>query len=113
MAGLAAPIVLWQLKKGEFPALDQHGRVVANWLATELVLLVVSSLLCFFVVGFLPLIILLLLGVIFPIIGAVKASRGELWTYTLSILKSLRFNNYPWIFSSKPLDFSENIVIIQ
>jgi len=30
IAGLIAPIIIWQLKKNELPGLDEHGKVVAT-----------------------------------------------------------------------------------
>lgn len=32
LAGLVAPIVIWQLKKTELPGIDVHGKVVVNWI---------------------------------------------------------------------------------
>jgi hypothetical protein len=31
-AGFIAPIVIWQIKKTDYPELDPHGKNVANWL---------------------------------------------------------------------------------
>ncbi|MEQ1904162.1 MAG: DUF4870 domain-containing protein, partial [Pirellulaceae bacterium] len=32
MAGLLAPILIWQLKKNEMPELDAHGKMVLNFM---------------------------------------------------------------------------------
>ena len=37
------------------------------------------------VIGFLLLGVLAILGIVFPIIGGIKASNGEVWPYPLSI----------------------------
>jgi len=85
LAGLVAPIIIWQLKKEEMPGLDAHGKVVANWIISSIIYLGVSVLLIFVLIG-IPLILLLcLVGVIFPIIGGIKASDGEVWKYPMSI----------------------------
>lgn len=85
VAGLVAPIVIWQIKKKELPGIDVHGCHVVNWIITEIILLVVSIILIFLFIG-IPLVIVLgVLGIVFPIIGAVKASNGQVWRYPLSI----------------------------
>ena len=84
-AGWIAPILIWQLKKTEMPSLDAHGKVVMNWIISELIYCAISFILVFVVVGIPLLIVLLLLGIIFPIIGAIKAGDGIVWKYPLSI----------------------------
>jgi uncharacterized Tic20 family protein len=82
--GLAVPIVLWQMKR-EDPVVDRHGRIVVNWIITELILLLIGFLLSFIIIG-IPL--LWLLGIcmaVFPAIGAVQAYRGEAWDYPATI----------------------------
>ena len=90
IAGLAVPLVLWLLKKDESGVIDLHGKIVMNWIITEFILALVFGLLCFVVIGFPLLFALMALGVIFPILGAVKAQNGEAWPYPLS----LRFFNH-------------------
>lgn len=85
LAGLIVPIVLWQVKKAESPLIDRHGRIVMNWIITEFIFLVVFALLAFVLVGIPLLIALGILGIIFPIIGGIKANHGEVWSYPLSI----------------------------
>lgn len=85
LAGLIVPIVLWQIKKNDSELIDRHGRIVVNWIITEFILAIVFLLLCFVLVGIPLLIALAVVGVVFPIIGAVKASNGEAWTYPCSI----------------------------
>jgi len=85
MAGLIVPIVLWQVKKDESEVIDRHGRVVVNWILSQLIYAFVSGLLCMIVIGIPLLLALVAVGIIFPIIGALKANSGELWPYPLSI----------------------------
>lgn len=84
-AGFVLPIILWQVKKDEMPAVDAHGKVVVNWLISALIYGAICGLLSFLLIG-LPLLgILGILSIVFPIIGAIKANEGVLWTYPLSI----------------------------
>ena len=84
-AGLLAPILIWQLKKNELPGLDVHGKAVANWIISMVIYSAVCIVLVFFLIG-IPLLILLgLVGIAYVIIGGIKASSGEVWTYPGSI----------------------------
>ena len=84
-AGLIAPIVIWQLKKEEMPEIDAHGKMVANFILSMLIYGVVSALLTFVVIGIFLLIALSVIGVVFPIIGGIKANSGVLWKYPLTL----------------------------
>ncbi len=85
LAGLIVPIVLWQIKKHDSAVIDQHGRIVVNWIITEFILGIVFAILCFAVIGIPLLMALAVVSIIFPVIGAVKANNGEVWRYPGSI----------------------------
>jgi uncharacterized protein len=85
VAGLLAPILIWQLKKGEMPELDAHGKMVINFMISMLIYSLVSFVLLFVFVGVLCYIALFIMGIAFPIIGGIKANNGELWKYPLVI----------------------------
>ncbi len=85
IAGLIAPIVIWQIKKSEYPIIDAHGKVVMNFLISFAIYGVVGVVLTFVLIG-IPLLALLgVLGIAFPIIGGIKANNGEVWRYPLTI----------------------------
>ena len=79
------PLILWLVKRNESRMIDMHGRIVMNWLLSQLLYTFIFGLLCFIFIGFPLLAILGLLAIIYPIIGAVKASSGETWNYPGSI----------------------------
>lgn len=97
LAGLLAPIVIWQMKKYELPELDLHGKMVLNWIISQVIYVAV----CFglFVMAFtfsgignpitlmaFPLIFIIgLLGLIFAVIGGMHAKNGNVWHYPLSL----------------------------
>lgn len=85
LGGVIAPIVIWQLKKDEIPALDAHGKMIVNWIISSLIYSVISFVLLFVLVGILGFIALAVIGVVFPIVGAIKANNGEIWEYPLTI----------------------------
>lgn len=85
LAGLIVPIVLWQMKKDESGVIDQHGRIVVNWIITEVILGIIFALLCFLCIGIPLLMVLAVVGIVFPIVGAIKANNGEVWPYPCSM----------------------------
>jgi uncharacterized protein len=85
IAGIIAPIVLWQMKKDEIAGLDAHGKMIVNWMISCLIYSVISFVLAFVLIGFVGFFAIAVMGLIFPIIGGVKANNGELWEYPLTI----------------------------
>lgn len=83
--GALATILIWQIKKDEMPALDAHGKMATNWLISFSIYFIVSLFLMIFIIGFLLLPIVWVIGVVFPIIAGVKANNGEYWQYPLTI----------------------------
>ncbi|MDX1963493.1 MAG: DUF4870 domain-containing protein [Pirellulales bacterium] len=84
-AGLILPILIWQVKKNELPGVDIHGKIAVNAIITFLIYGIFSILLCFVLIGIPLLFALGLAGIIFPIIGGIKANNGEAWKYPLLI----------------------------
>jgi len=83
--GVILPIVLWQTQKEKMPALDAHGKMVANWMISVTIYAVISVILMIVIIGFLTILAVAVMGILFPIIGAVKANNGELWEYPVTI----------------------------
>ena len=83
--GGAAPIVMWAISKDDSRSANRHGMVILNWYLSALIYGVVSGLLCLIFVGIPMVMALAALTVIFPMIGAMKANEGTLWSYPLSI----------------------------
>ncbi|WP_437185498.1 DUF4870 domain-containing protein [Planctomicrobium sp. SH668] len=88
LLGFIAPIVIWQLKKDEFPALNAHGRNITNWMISVVIYSIIGFMLAFVLIGIPFLMLLVAVAVIFPIIGGIKASEGVAWKYpgTISFL---------------------------
>ncbi|MGB3533393.1 MAG: DUF4870 domain-containing protein [Microcoleaceae cyanobacterium] len=84
-AGLIVPIVIWQVKKKELPELDIHGKIVTNWIISQLIYIAISTILIFFLIGIPLLFAIFVASIIFPIIAGIKANNGKIWKYPLSI----------------------------
>jgi len=83
--GLIVPIIIWQLKKEDLPGLDEHGKIVVNWIISTIIYTVICLALSFFLIGLFLLPILLGVNIVFPIIGGIQANKGKLWKYPLSL----------------------------
>jgi len=83
--GVIAPIIIWQMNKDKTPALDAHGKMIVNWMLSALIYSVVSFVLLIVAIGVLGFIALFVTGIVFPIVGAIKANNGEFWEYPLTI----------------------------
>lgn len=83
--GILAPILIWQLKKEEHPQLDQHGKMIFNWMISQFLYTCIAGILAIFIVGVPILIVLGIISVVFPIIGALKAADGLFWKYPMTI----------------------------
>ncbi len=84
LAGFVAPFAIWLLMKEGMPEMDEHGRNVADWIVTSTICYVVFGLLCLIAIGIPLLMLMAVLSLVFPIIGAVKASQGVAWRYPLT-----------------------------
>lgn len=87
--GLVIPILIWQMKKAEFPSLDAHGKVVVNWIISAAIYGFAFLILSFVLIGMPLLIALGVCSVAFAIIGGIKANDGEVWRYpgTIDFIK--------------------------
>lgn len=83
--GWILPLVLWLTKKDTSAYIDANGKVVMNWIISSLIYGIAGGILIILGIGFIILIALGICSLIFTIIGAIKASNGEIWRYPLSI----------------------------
>ena len=86
------PLLVWQIKKNEFPSVVEHGKAALNFQLTVLIVLlpitVLMLLLIAFCIGFLLIPvggILWLAGLVFAVIAGIKANNGEAYRYPWSL----------------------------
>jgi uncharacterized Tic20 family protein len=80
-----AAIVLWAIAKDKDVRVDTHGKHIFNWLLSLLIYTVVGCVLCFVIIGIVLIVAVGVCSLAFPIIAAIKASKGEVWRYPYSI----------------------------
>ena len=85
-----APLVIWQLKAEEFPFVAEQGRRAVNFQLSMLLYVTIGIIICFasLVGAFLVPVVFCIFGLvdlIFVLIAAVKANRGQHHRYPLTI----------------------------
>ncbi len=83
VTGWLGPLIVL-LATSEEPV-KNHARMALNWQLSLVIYSIVSGVLVFVVAGIFLLIAIYILDLIFCIMAAVKAGRGELWQYPLTI----------------------------
>ncbi|MCU0454852.1 MAG: DUF4870 domain-containing protein [Bacteroidales bacterium] len=82
---IIGPLVCWLSKKDESQWVDKNGKAAMNFNLSILLYSVLVIPLCFILVGFMIIGLLWVLKVICIIIASVKAAKGEMFKYPLSI----------------------------
>ncbi len=83
--GFIGPLIIWLIKKDESPFVDRHGKSALNFQFTLMIAMFVSIILIFVLIGILTTIALMVVALVFPIMGAIAANKGEEYTYPMSI----------------------------
>ena len=82
---IIGPLIIWQMKKNEFPFVDDQGKQALNFQISMTIYIFVSILLIIIAVGILLLIILGVVSLILTVIAAINASNGTSYRYPLTI----------------------------
>jgi uncharacterized protein len=83
--GIVGPLVIWLIKKDSDPYVDQQGKESLNFQISIVIYSIVAGLLIFVAIGIFLLPIIGLAWLILTIIGTIKASKGGMWQYPLTI----------------------------
>lgn len=82
---LLLPLVFWLTQKDKVYQMDAHGKNIVNFQLSLIVYCIICvPLILLFGLGLLGFLVLGAIAIIFPIVNAIKASRGEIPTYPLS-----------------------------
>ena len=84
-ANIIAPLILWLVKKDTNPGVDAHGKEAINFQISMSIYMVLAGLSMFIVIGFFLLPAVVITNLVLMVIASVRASRGELYRYPLSI----------------------------
>jgi uncharacterized protein len=79
------PLIIWTLKKKDFPFIDEQGKEALNFQISMMIYMFASAILILLLIGFLLLISLGIFQLIMIVIASIKANNGEQFKYPLSI----------------------------
>ncbi len=82
---LLGPLIIWLIKKEEFPFVDEQGRESLNFQISMTIYGIVAGFLCLIFIGFVLLAALVIADIVFVIIASVKASEGVSYQYPFTI----------------------------
>lgn len=85
LAHIVVPLVIWLVKRADSPEIDSTGKEVLNFQITYTIYSLIAGALCFVLIGFLILPIVLIVWLVCIIIAAVKTSNGEAYRYPATI----------------------------
>ena len=78
---IAAPIVIWLIRKDESPFADDHGREALNFSISFFLL---SIVLAITIIGIPLILVLAIVGLVNSVRGAIAASNGEYFRYPMT-----------------------------
>lgn len=78
-------LIVWLLKKDESPYISEQAREALNFQITLLIAYLIAGVLVFVLIGFLLFFLIWLANIVFSIMAAVAASKGENYRYPFSL----------------------------
>lgn len=85
IGGVIGPLVIWQIKKDDFPFVDEQGKEAVNFQISIVIYEAIAGILCLACIGFFLLPAVIIFDVVFLLIAAVKANNGYHYRYPLCI----------------------------
>ena len=82
---IVGPLILWVLKRDEFPAVNEHGKESINFQISMTIYTIIAGLSILLVIGIVLLPAIIIANLVFVIIAGVKAANGEFYRYPLTI----------------------------
>lgn len=78
-------LIVWLLKKDDSPYIGENAREALNFQITLMIAYFISWILAFILIGFVLIGVLWLANIIFSIMAAVAASKGESYRYPFAL----------------------------
>ncbi|WP_028551849.1 DUF4870 domain-containing protein [Paenibacillus sp. UNC451MF] len=83
--GVLAPLIVWLIKKDESAYVAEHAKESLNFQISMIIYSFVAGILCFAVIGFVLLPLLGLFALVCIIIATIRASKGQMYEYPLTL----------------------------
>lgn len=86
---ILGPLIIWQIKKAEFPFVDEQGKEALNFQITVLIAFLACLLLSIVFIGLLLMPVVGIAALVLTIMAGIKANNGENYRYpfTLRLVK--------------------------
>ena len=85
MGSILGPLIVWLIKKNEFPFVDDQGKESLNFQLSFLIYYLIAGLLIFLLIGFLLLPALMIVNLVLVVIASIKANEGYPYRYPFTI----------------------------
>lgn len=85
LGNIIGPLVIWLIKRHEYPFVEEQGKESLNFQISMTIYGLIASLLILVFIGIFLLIALVIADVVFVIIASVKTSNREVYRYPLTI----------------------------
>jgi uncharacterized protein len=85
LIGFIGPLIIWLIKKDQYPFVDSQGKEALNFQITMTICFVACGALGFLIIPLFALPVLMVLNLVFIIMGTIRASKGQPYTYPFAI----------------------------
>ncbi len=85
VGNIVGPLILWQIKKDEYPFVDEQGKEALNFQISMTIYALISAVLIVVCIGVFLLVAIAIVDLVFLLIAAVKTNNGQAYRYPLSI----------------------------
>lgn len=82
---ILAPLFIWLWKRRTSPLVDANGKESLNFQISLTLYGIASLILCLVLIGFVLLVVIAMADVVLVIIASLKADRGEIYRYPLTL----------------------------
>jgi len=82
---IIVPLIIWQIKKNDFPFVDEHGKEAVNFQISILIYSLICIPFCFICIGFIFLAVVGIIDIVCLLIASIKANNGEHYRYPICI----------------------------
>jgi uncharacterized Tic20 family protein len=83
LGNIIGPLVMWLLKREEYPLVDDQGKESLNFQITITIAFFLAGVLCLVIIGFFLLPLIMLFDVVLIIVATIKANECQYFRYPL------------------------------
>ena len=85
LGNVAGPLIIWLIKKDEFPFVDEQGKESLNFQISMTIYTIGAAILCSVLIGFVLFPALIVTNLVLVVVASMKANTGEPYRYPFTI----------------------------